>query len=104
MRRTNKNLNVINKIETDGSISEVITYDGKFSARYTLALYFCKLFKLDYLNKGNIEKAYERIKAGISQKTCFFEENGAVYSCVAREGKLYDEGIDGSDYDFVPAI
>ena len=102
MRRTNKNLNVINVIAADGTISEVATYEGKYSAYYALTLFYCKMFKLDFFNREHLDKARANIKPGYSKKTCSFEVGKDIYSCCAPEGKLYDEGIGGSDYAFTP--
>ena len=104
MRRTNKNLNVINVIEENGDISEVATYDGKFSALYTLILFYCQLLKLDFFNKLNLEKARKEITIGVSKKTCFFERDGKTYSCVAAEGRLCEDGVNGSTLDYVPSV
>lgn len=104
MRRTNKNLNVINVIHENGEIEELATYEGKYSAYYALTLYICQRYKRDFLNKRNLEWAREKIIVGMSKKTCFFYEGTDVISCCAPELRLYDEGIGSCELEYEPAV
>lgn len=104
MRRTNKNLNVINLLKSDGTITELATYDGKYSAEFALALYYCKLFGLDCTDSKDWNLAKSKIVAGYSLKTCSFKIGEDIYSCCAPEFKLYNEGISSMELNFAPAI
>lgn len=102
MRKTNKNLNVINVIHENGEIEEVATYEGKFSAYYALTLFICRKYGRNFYNRRDLEWARKKIIVGMSKKTCFFYEGKDVYSCCAPELRLYDEGISSSEFEFEP--
>jgi len=104
MRKTNKNLNVINVIRENGDIEEICTYDGKFSAYYALTLFICRKYGRNFYNRRDLEWARKKIIVGMSKKTCFFYEGKDVYSCCAPELRLYDEGISSSEFEFEPAM
>ena len=93
MRQHNKNLNVISVIHENGEITEVKTYDGKYSGVYALTMFLCDHYDRDFHNEKDLEWAKKKIIIGMSKKTCFFYEGKDVYSCVAPELRLVTEGI-----------
>lgn len=96
--------NIIRKIDKDGNISEVATYDGKFSAEYAMVLFICQHNRRDFFNTHNHAWAKEKMFVGKLQKAVYYEQGDDTYSCVAHSKRKYNEGVSGSKFDFRPFI
>lgn len=77
-----KENNTIKRIALDGTMTVLAEYDGKFSAEYSLYLWWCQQYRhCDYNNLCN----FERFKGivTIAKHSAFIEHGMDIISCLA---------------------
>ena len=89
--------NEIYKIKKNGEREYCTTYDGKFSAYYTMQLWWCYMHRVNFLDKRNLEKA--KLEILTSGHTASFEQDNETYACTTPE-RLATEGINNSKLEF----
>lgn len=89
--------NEIYKINENGEREWCATYDGTFSALYTMKLWWCNLHKVNFFDKRNLEKASSEITT--SGNTALFIDGDNTYACTTPE-RLATEGINSSKLEF----
>ena len=89
--------NEVFKIKENGEREYCASYDGDFSAFYTIQLWWCYMHKCNFYDRRNLDQAKRVITT--SAHSAFFEENGDKYICTTPN-KRSDEGVNKSKLEF----